>query len=119
MPQANDAASIRTTYLKLLTTQLSHQNPLEPMDSSDMTSQLTGLSQLEQLEGMHKTFAESLQWVQLRQATGLIGRTVRYLPAGAVEPLAGEVTGVETPGGTIELVIGERRVPLAQVDAIQ
>jgi len=119
MLQATDAASIRTTYLKLLVTQLSHQNPLEPMSSSEMTNQLTGLSQLEQMESMNTTFAESLRWAQLQQATGLIGRTISYLPSDGAEAAEGQVTGVDTSGGEIELVVGQRQVPLAQVETIR
>jgi flagellar basal-body rod modification protein FlgD len=42
-------ASGSEDFLKLLTTQMSHQDPLNPMDNAQFTSQLTQFSQLEQL----------------------------------------------------------------------
>src|SRR5690349_12304908 len=37
-----------TTFLKLLTSQMKYQDPMQPMDSSQFTSQLVQYSQVEQ-----------------------------------------------------------------------
>ncbi len=47
----SDAASLQKTYsqfLTLLTTQLKHQDPTQPMDTAQFTSQLVSFSQVEQ-----------------------------------------------------------------------
>lgn len=49
-------------FLKLLTTQLKNQDPLDPTDSKEFTSQLIGFSQVEQQINTNK---------QLKQITGL------------------------------------------------
>jgi len=49
---AGAAASSRDTFLRLLTAQLAHQDPLQPMDSYEFTAQLAQFSQLEQLQGL-------------------------------------------------------------------
>ncbi len=54
------ASSIQMDYMKLLVTQLQNQNPLEPLDNSEMASQLAQFSQLQQLESMNSSFAEAL-----------------------------------------------------------
>ena len=43
-------------FLKLLTTQLQHQDPMNPMDQSKMTGELAQFSQLEQLTSLNKKF---------------------------------------------------------------
>jgi flagellar basal-body rod modification protein FlgD len=43
-------------FLKLLTTQLQHQDPMNPMDQSKMTGELAQFSQLEQLSNLNKKF---------------------------------------------------------------
>lgn len=67
------------SFLKLLTAQLTNQDPLEPMDSSTFVSQLAQLSQVEQsiqtnshLEAM----ATQLSTAGLSSDLGLIGRQV-------------------------------------------
>src|SRR4030081_2854773 len=41
-------ASNFTTFLQLLTTQLKHQNPLDPLDTNQFTQQLVQFAQVEQ-----------------------------------------------------------------------
>ncbi|KJV08303.1 hypothetical protein VZ95_18670, partial [Elstera litoralis] len=44
----NSVASTYDNFLKLLTTQLKNQDPLDPTDSSEFTNQLVQFSQVEQ-----------------------------------------------------------------------
>ncbi len=45
----------RDVFLRLLTTQLQFQDPLEPMESSEFVTQLAQFSQLEKMTGMNET----------------------------------------------------------------
>lgn len=70
-------------FLKMLTTQLQHQDPSEPMDVSQMTQQITQFSQVEQqvqtntkLEALLKSNATMTQQSQLSTAAGYIGREI-------------------------------------------
>jgi len=47
----------RDTFLKLLVTQLAHQNPLEPQADGEFLAQLAQFSSLEQLQEMRKDIA--------------------------------------------------------------
>jgi len=50
---SNDLNSDKTAFLKLLTTQLQHQDPLDPVDTTEFTNQLISYSSLEQLMNMN------------------------------------------------------------------
>lgn len=54
LPQAKDPLADKTTFLRLLVSQLKNQNPLSPVDGNQFVSQLTSYSQLEQLIGIHQ-----------------------------------------------------------------
>ena len=54
VPQAKDPLTDKTTFLRLLVSQLQNQNPLSPVDGNQFVSQLTSYSQLEQLIGIHQ-----------------------------------------------------------------
>ncbi|MDO8943576.1 MAG: flagellar hook capping FlgD N-terminal domain-containing protein, partial [Desulfobacterales bacterium] len=85
----SDSASASTTtasssldkdaFLKLLTTQLQNQDPLNPTDSTEFTAQLAQFSSLEQLSNINETL-NTLNLYQASinnaQAVGFIGKDI-------------------------------------------
>jgi len=68
-------------FLRLLTTQMQNQDPLDPIKSSEYTSQLAQYSQIEQtvLQGTTlKEILDRLGTQDLAQASGMIGREVVF-----------------------------------------
>ncbi len=66
-------------FLKLLTTQLKNQDPLNPMDNAQMTSQLAQMSTVSGIERLNATLnsmVEGLSNSQSMQAAGMIGKSV-------------------------------------------
>ncbi|HVP39530.1 MAG TPA: flagellar hook capping FlgD N-terminal domain-containing protein, partial [Candidatus Saccharimonadales bacterium] len=66
-------------FLKLLTAQLQHQDPLQPMDNTAFVAQLAQFSSLEQLQNMNSSLSTDIllnQSVNNSLATGLIGRNI-------------------------------------------
>jgi flagellar basal-body rod modification protein FlgD len=75
----NSLASNYDTFLKLLTTQLKNQDPLNPMDSTQFTSQLVQYSMVEQQIGSNDKLQKLLDQNatnQLLSAATYIGKTV-------------------------------------------
>ena len=65
-----------TDFLKLLTAQLQHQDPTNPMDSTQYVAQLAAFSQVEQAVQINSKLDQLLQSSSLAQADALIGRIV-------------------------------------------
>lgn len=69
----------RDAFLKLLITQLEHQDPLNPLDNQEFVSQLTAFNSLDQLIGLNEKM-EGLQSQQLllsqMGAVSLIGKQI-------------------------------------------
>jgi flagellar basal-body rod modification protein FlgD len=122
------ASDLQVQFLNLLVAQLQNQNPLEPMDNSDMTAQLAQISSLQQMEEMNgyleavagedSPFAAALVAAEGRYATSLIGKEVTF-QADDGTALSGTVTGVERLDGQFVLQVGDRRVPLDAVREIR
>jgi flagellar basal-body rod modification protein FlgD len=75
----NSVASTYDNFLKLLTTQLKNQDPLDPTDSSEFTNQLVQFSQVEQQINLNAKFDKLLtsnQAAQVLQASNYIGKNV-------------------------------------------
>lgn len=72
----------KDVFLRLLTTQLRHQDPLEPMDGMQFVTQLAQFTQLEQATSMNDRL-DALVKVNTALnnygAAGLIGKTVKVL----------------------------------------
>ena len=49
----------KTEFLKLLTTQLSYQDPLNPQSDQDFIAQLAQFSSLEQMQNLNSTFSNT------------------------------------------------------------
>jgi flagellar basal-body rod modification protein FlgD len=70
----------KDTFLKLLTTQLQHQDPLNPMDNTQFVAQLSQFSSLEQLTDANKrldNLAVGISSVGSATMVNLIGKEVR------------------------------------------
>ncbi len=52
--KAPDPLSDKTTFLKLLVSQIKNQNPLNPQDGTQFLAQLAQFSQVEQLVGIRQ-----------------------------------------------------------------
>ena len=116
----SSAGKIRSDYLNLLITQLRNQNPLEPLDSNEMTAQLAQLSELEQLEGMGQTFQAVLAAQQKSQAAALLGKEVSFFTEdGGAEPRSGRVESVDVSAGGVCLKVGNYLVGLDAVQTIR
>ena len=88
-------------FLKLLTVQLQHQDPLDPQDNTEMVAQLAEFSSLEQLENMNRTLTSSMdldliltQVLNNTAAAGLIGKSVMASGNGLALETSGDGTTV-------------------------
>ena len=100
---SNSAQGLHNNFMTLLVTQLKNQNPLEPMDNSQMTSQLAQIntvSGIEQLNSALKGITGQIEQGQLLQASALVGRGV-LVPGNNVLVGKSDVEGenVTTPFG--------------------
>jgi flagellar basal-body rod modification protein FlgD len=63
-------------FLKILITQLQHQDPTEPMQDKEFIAQMAQFSTLEQITNMSKDFSELAGILNSSQAASMLGRTV-------------------------------------------
>lgn len=66
-------------FIKLMTTQMNHQDPMKPMENGDFLSdmaQFSTVSGLKEIKDAFNSLATSLQSSQALQASSMVGRTV-------------------------------------------
>ena len=89
------AKDIQDRFMTMLVAQMKNQDPLNPMDNSQVTSQLAQLSTVSGIETLNTTMQALMgnyQSSQNLQATSLIGHGV--LTAGSSTTLASGVAGI-------------------------
>jgi flagellar basal-body rod modification protein FlgD len=65
-----------SAFLQLLTTQLSNQDPLNPMDDTQSVSQLAQFSALQASDNLQASFANFQSNFAVLQSAGLVGKNV-------------------------------------------
>ncbi len=94
--QKKDQSLGQEDFLKLMTTQLTRQDPLKPMENGEFLSQMAQFSTVSGIQDLQKSFSEfsdSISSDQALQAAGLVGR---YVSAPSTEGLlsaGGEISG--------------------------
>ena len=76
---ARQSDELRESFLTLLITQLQNQDPLNPMENSEMTSQLAQINTVSGIEELNSTLqgiTSQMDANQALQASGLIGKGV-------------------------------------------
>ncbi len=101
-------------FLRLLITQLSAQDPLNPQKDTEFIAQMAQFSSLEQAKAMQADMAALRTEQQLLQASALIGETVQ-IQLDQDTATAGVVEGVKVDAGVPKLVINGEAYPLEQV----
>lgn len=111
-----------TTFLKMLTTQMQNQDPLDPMDSGQYAQQLASFSSVEQqtktnqlLEGLASQFG----LMNMAQLAGWVGQEARS--AGPVYKSTAPVSISYTPSATADsavLVVKDTKGTLVAREAV-
>jgi flagellar basal-body rod modification protein FlgD len=92
----------QTDFLRLITAQLTDQNPLSPADPTQFVSQLEGMSEVSSMQSMQR----SLQASALMNGTSLIGKSVLAPGSSAVLAGGGSISGaVSAPAGASSLTV--------------
>jgi flagellar basal-body rod modification protein FlgD len=96
-------------FLKLLVTQLQHQDPMNPMDDKDFMGQMAQFSSLEQITNLVEATQREAFSSQMSQSVGLIGHQVSWVAADGTNG-SGTVSKVSVSGGSIQITVGDSQV---------
>lgn len=105
-------------FLKILTVQLSNQDPSSPLNDKDFIAQMATFSSLEQMTNLNKMF-ENFSNLQMGQYASAIGKEITWTPDDSTASTSGVVTGISKDNGNFFYMVGNQKVPMEQVSQIQ
>lgn len=113
-------------FLKILVTQMKHQDPMEPLKDTEFIGQMAQFTSLEQLTNLNKTmtqFVGNSTNQTLADHANLIGTSVdwTYEVDGKIESGQGVVKALSSKNGelTIELLESGKKIPLSAINRIE
>jgi flagellar basal-body rod modification protein FlgD len=90
-------------FLRILTSQLTNQDPMKPMDNTEFMAQLAQFTSLEQTRQLNDKLASLLSVQSTTQSVGLIGRTVTVSLASGTD--SGQVVSLDLTGSQPQMNI--------------
>lgn len=112
----NDMSS--EDFMRIMFTELSNQDPLDPQDSSKLLEQISSIRDIESNMDLMNRLDELVQQNQFASAGSLVGYSVRGLDESNYK-VEGRVTSVSIENDRVYLTIesGER-IPFDQIEEI-
>jgi flagellar basal-body rod modification protein FlgD len=95
----------RDDFLKILITQLSYQDPTNPMQDKEFIAQMAQFSTLEQMTGMAKDFNKLTSIISGNEASSMLGKNVELVEKDQV--VQGTVQAVTRGENPLILVNGD------------
>ena len=108
----------KDSFLQLLVTELTHQDPTNPMQDRDFIAQMAQFSSLEQMTNVSTQMSELNSRGKLNEAYSLIGKRVQALDAQRGIPVDGTVSHVVRRQGEIRVVVDKYECRVDDVHAV-
>ncbi len=108
-------------FLRLVTEQLKHQDPLEPMSNENFIAQMAQFSTLEETSKINKGIDNLANAVIGNHSFDLLGKEVTYT-VGTFEgaaPMRGTVTAINMQNGSMSLEINGHQVEPSQIMRVE
>lgn len=90
-------------FLKILTSEMSNQDPLKPLDNQEFIAQVAQFSALEQSRELNQKIDQLLSVQSASQSIGLLGKTVDI--AAASGKVTGQVVALDFVSGKPQLTL--------------
>ena len=104
-------------FLKLMIVELQNQDPLSPLENSEILAQISQIRAIGATSELNDTLDAVLFGQNIANATNLLGKEVRALDEDG-ERVSGKVDKVTIAGGEVQVHIGEKTVELSNVSEI-
>lgn len=111
----------KDAFLQLLVLQMQSQDPMNPMDNTEMVSQLAQFSALEAQTNLNESFetlSGNVDQLNFISGAQLLGKTVTGLDVDG-ELLTGEVESIHLDGSLVMLTVDGKLMSMASVFSVK
>jgi flagellar basal-body rod modification protein FlgD len=106
-------------FLQLLVTQMSNQDPMNPMSNEDFSAQMAQFSSLQELQTANTHLGDQLTGLSLGLASGLIGKKITATDSETKAVVSGVVDSVSISGSIPYVTVAGTKVSVYDVTNIE
>ncbi len=108
----------KDAFLKLLVTELRHQDPTQPMENKEFIAQMAQFSALEQMTNVNKSIQTLNKNSMSGEAFSLLGKNIQAMDPVSGMRVEGKVSSLFYRGDEIRLVVNNKDVGLSDIYAV-
>jgi flagellar basal-body rod modification protein FlgD len=108
----------KDSFLKLLVTELRHQDPTQPMENKEFISQMAQFSSLEQMTNVNKSVQALAKTSRSGEAYSLLGKSVKAFDPATGVKVEGVVTSMFYKNDDIRLIVNNKEIGLNDIHAV-
>jgi len=108
----------RDAFLRLLVTQLQHQDPTKPMEDQQFIAQMAQFSSLEQMTNINEAIQNLHKSSRASEAFSLLGKKVDAVLTSSGEQITGTVSKVSYRNNIVKLLVNNRELDMSEISAV-
>ena len=108
----------RDAFLKLLVTELRHQDPTQPMQDREFISQMAQFSSLEQMTNINSSMQSMYRSSRASEAYALLGKRVEAFNTATGRAVEGVVSKVFFKDNEVRVIVDGQEVGLGDIHAV-
>lgn len=109
----------KDSFLKLLVTELRHQDPTRPMEDREFVAQMAQFSTLEQMTNLNNEVKNILGSSRSAEAYGILGKDVDSFDPVTKKQVSGMVSSVFYKGDELMLKVGNDEVSMKNIHSVK
>jgi len=114
---SSSSSDTNDQFMSLLLAQMTNQNPLEPMNDTEMVNQMVSMNSLNELQKISKSITSLTQTNEFVSASALMDKSVTYLDSDS-KTVTGTVTGVSLKNSEVYLTVDDKSVALSSISSV-
>lgn len=108
----------KDSFLKLLVTELRHQDPTKPMEDKEFIAQMAQFSSLEQMSNLNKEMKNLVVSSKSSEAYGILGKDIEAYDPVQKKTVRGSVNSVFYKGEEVMIGVGKEEVAMKNIHSV-
>jgi flagellar basal-body rod modification protein FlgD len=108
----------KESFLKLLVTQLQHQDPTKPMEDKQFIAQMAQFSSLEQMTNMNKEMGKLLSSFKSNEAYSILGKRVDAFDPVKKLAVTGIASSIKFVDNQPKILVGNTLINPADISSV-
>lgn len=112
-------AKSSTSFIELLLSQITNQNPMEPMDNATMVTQLAQFEMVEKMDNLDENINSMMVYQNMMNSVNMMGKNVTINNPDTGETVTGKVDSIVVQNGFPQIVVNGKSYDFSLVTKVE